>query len=122
MIVTINYNSANYVKSVTIKREETDPVFSGVANAAGESRLLYHLKQKLNKMGFNFIKKRMWRDGHMVDDMQQYLRPRKIGNKPENNFCLFNWHWAICGLDEDLKKDGEITIPAYYLEDAAAAA
>jgi len=63
--------------SCRIYKEANDPHFHGVAWAKGESRLLYHLKNILNKHGFNFIKKRMAKDGHMVDELQQYLRVKK---------------------------------------------
>lgn len=44
-------------RSCTVTREPGDPRISGGAhNAAGESRLLYHVKLALNAQGFNFIK------------------------------------------------------------------
>lgn len=78
---------------LTVIREETDPLYYGVGGAKGESRLLYAIKKQLQKMGFDVIKKRMWKDGHLVDDMQQYLRSK------DGNWCAFNGHWAIEGLE-----------------------
>ena len=43
-----------------------------------ESQMLYWLKLVLNKRGYNLIKKLMYKDGHMVDGLQHYLRARKI--------------------------------------------
>jgi len=63
--------------SITIIREEGDPKFYGVVSARGESNLLYRIKRVLNCNGFDLIKKRMHKDGHLVDDMQQYLRTRR---------------------------------------------
>jgi 3-dehydroquinate dehydratase len=65
--------------SILVERENTDPKFYGLANAKGESALLYAIKTELNKQGYDLIKKRMHKDGHLVDDIQQYLRTRKKG-------------------------------------------
>lgn len=94
-------------KTCTVTREAGDPKFTGVINAAGESRLLHHIKLELNKQGFDMIKKRMWKDGHLVDDMQQYIRSRKI--KP-GAFCIFNNQWAIRGAEEYLNEFGQVTL------------
>lgn len=42
----------------------------------GESAFYYALKKKLIEMGYDVIKKLMWKDGHMVDDNQYYIRSR----------------------------------------------
>lgn len=85
---------------LTVTREDTDKKYYGTGNAAGESNFLYDLKEKLNSIGFNLIKKRMWKDGHMVDDMQQYLRTTdKRAESP--HIYLTNDHWAITGLNDD---------------------
>ena len=38
----------------------------------------------------------MWRDGHLVDDMQQYLRTKR-GASP--SFAIYNGRWAIEGAE-----------------------
>jgi len=86
-----------------VTREPTDPRFYGIVGAKGESRFLYHLKNYLNNRGYDLIKKRMYKDGHMVDDLQQYLRTRSKKSKFPY-ICLYNNHWAINGLDEDFNK------------------
>lgn len=91
---------------VIVKREEHDPKYYGVLNAAGESQFLYHLKQWLNE-NFNcsgkihWIKKRMHHDGHLVDEMQQYIRTAKPVKCVGGYISLHNDHWAINGLEED---------------------
>ena len=70
--------------------------------AKGESRLLYYLKNWLNANGWDLIKKRMWRDGHLMDDMQQYLRSRKGGA-----VMIYNNRWAIEGIERPWN-DGEL--------------
>ena len=95
---------------MTVKREPNDPKFYGVQNAAGESNFLYWLKNILNAdYGYDLIKKRMWKDGHMVDDMQEYLRtrsPRSEGPK----VAIYNHRWAIEGLEQPWNGLGEVTL------------
>lgn len=90
--------------ALTVEREAGDPRFYGVRNAAGESAFLYWLKSILNKnYGFDLIKKRMWKDGHLVSEMQQYLRTRN----PKSRFpkvAFWNDHWQIRGLEEDFNR------------------
>lgn len=86
-------------------REKGDPVFYGHVNAKGESRLLYFIKNELNKIGFDLIKKRAWKDGHLVDELQQYLRTRKPTSVGPHVF-LINNRWAVEGLDETWRQDG----------------
>ena len=105
---------------LTAEKTENDPKFYGVANAKGESNFLYFLKNNLNSMIQNgtlaildrnnnplpvklspFIKKRMCKDGHLVDDMQQYLVSKKpvTYNGKKYKICLFNNCWAVNGLE-----------------------
>ncbi len=83
-----------------VYREPGDISFHGVRNAAGESRLLYHVKRELNLEGYDFVKKRMWKDGHMVSEMQQYLRQRKP-NHLGVQLAIYNGHWDINGIEEE---------------------
>ena len=73
---------------VVVTREEGDPRFSGVKNGAGESRLLYHIKNILNAQGYDLIKKRMHKDGHLMDNLQQYLRTRKPSGEPDKDIYI----------------------------------
>lgn len=100
MKITLKENSC------IVEKEPGDKGFYGMLNAAGESAFLYALKKELNKLGYNFIKKRMWKDGHLVDDIQQYLRERKAVSTPQGKrmLCIFNTFWAIRGVNEDFNK------------------
>ena len=100
MIVQVGNNQ------VIVKREEHDPKFYGAVNAAGESIFLYHIKNLLNKYlncngSIHWIKKRMCRDNHLVDELQQYIRTAKPVRCVGGYIVLYNDHWAINGLDED---------------------
>ena len=82
--------------SCTVTRESGDPKFYGVCNAAGESRLLYAIKNQLNDtLELGLIKKRMWRDGHLVDDYQQYLRNKN------GSIAIYNPRFQIAGAEVD---------------------
>ena len=93
--------------SLTVKRESCDRPFPvKVAAAAGESTILYHVKGMLNcavdALGVSdapFIKKRMWRDGHLQDEYQQYIRTNKKRSDCPNIY-LYNGHFASYGIDE----------------------
>jgi len=96
--------------SITVVREQNDPRFYGVKEAKGESNLFHWLKKQLaqqhHDLPENFpadwIKKRAWKDGHMLDEMQQYLRSRKPISKRdgvEYYLCIYNGMWAIQGAD-----------------------
>jgi hypothetical protein len=93
-----------------VYRESGDPAYYGVRNAAGESRLLYAIKQRLNAMGYDLGKKRMYKDGHMVSEMQQYLRARRPNRAdPDKDICILNLQWAIEGAEADYN-DGHVVL------------
>jgi len=93
--------------SLIAVREPGDPKYYGNYNAAGESKLLYAIKKELNSRGYDFIKKRMWKDGHLVGDMQQYLRERKPINGRQ--LAIYNGSWAIYGANERFN-EGAVTL------------
>jgi len=68
--------------SITAIREGGDPKFYGVQFARGESRLLHQIKIVLNNNGFDLIKKRMWKDGHLVDDLPPSIPAYILGTDP----------------------------------------
>jgi hypothetical protein len=88
--------------AIVVEREEGDPKFYGVKDAKGESNFLHWLKGILNKPPYSFdlIKKRMWKDGHMMDNLQQYLRTRKQ-RKGAPYMMIWNGNWQINGIEED---------------------
>ena len=96
-------------------REPGDPKCHGVQNAKGESRLLHHIKLILNKRGYNLVKVRMAKDGNLVDDMQQYLRPAGLHPvSKKTNIAIYNGNWAIRGAEEDFNKDGKTVLMVQY--------
>lgn len=98
--------------TLVVTREQSDKKYYGRANAKGESNLLHAIKTELNKQGYDLIKKRMWKDGHLVDDMQQYLRTRKKG-AGKADIYIYSGFWALCGADEVFNK-GEVRLNVCY--------
>lgn len=98
--------------SLTVTREPGDKKYYGTHNAAGESNLLHAIKTALNNQGYDLIKKRMWRDGHLVDDMQQYLRTRKKG-AGKADIYIWNGQWALWGANDKFN-EGEVTLNVDY--------
>lgn len=92
-------------RTLTAIREPGDPNYYGTRNAAGESRLLYAIRRKLNAAGSDFIKKRMCKDGHLVDDLQQYLRTRRPSS-PGLHAMIWNPSWAIRGANDEWNEHG----------------
>jgi hypothetical protein len=84
--------------TLRVTREEVDKKYYGVVNAAGESNFLHALKTHLNAKGFDLVKQRMWKDGHLMDEMQQYLRTRTEKSKAPHIY-LYNGNWAVEGLE-----------------------
>lgn len=84
---------------IEVFREKGDKAYYGVMNAAGESNLFYAIKKHLNARGYDLIKKRMHKDGHMVADMQQYIRTRKPSGDPNKDIYIVNGRWAIEGAE-----------------------
>jgi len=104
----MNVEIKNHVCIVT--REKDDPKFYGVVNGTGESKLLYAVKKKLNDQGYNLIKKRMYKDGHLVDDLQQYLRTQKPSGNPEKDIYIYNSNWNVQGAEENYNKEGIVIL------------
>ena len=92
-----------------VVREKGDPRFKAGTWGDGESRLLYWVKRILNQRGLNLIKKHMWRDGHLVDDKQQYLRTRNP-RCPKPHLMIMNDRWVIEGADTTFNREGAVEL------------
>uniref|UniRef100_A0A6M3JS70 Uncharacterized protein n=1 Tax=viral metagenome TaxID=1070528 RepID=A0A6M3JS70_9ZZZZ len=96
--------------SMTVEKEHGDKNFYNTDWASGESTFLHCLKKVLNNCGFDLIKKRMWKDGHLVDADQLYLRTRNPSGDSAKDIMLYNAHWQINGLDKDWNQSGKCTL------------
>ena len=76
MKVVVRLNRRRTSGAVLVQRERGDPRLP--ATWAGEHRLLHMLKRTLNAAGWDVIKKRMSKDGHLTDDERPYLRSRVV--------------------------------------------
>lgn len=90
--------------TVLIEKEQGDPVFKNTEWALAESTFLYYVKKKLVNAGYDCIKKRMWKDGHLVDDTQQYIRDRK------GEWCIYNPGYSVYDAGEIFNQDGMVML------------
>ena len=94
-----------------VTREKGDRKYYRGGWGDGESQLLYAVKKILNARGYDLIKKRMWKDGHLWgDDTTQYLRTRKPSGNPLKDIYIFNDYWQIRGAEEDFNKEGRTVL------------
>ncbi len=107
MKVTITPPTAALAGTCVIEREPGERAFYGNLHAAGEHVLLAHLKRHLNSLGWDFVKRRMWKDGHMVDECQPYLRERDT--RGPRCLAIYNTHFAIRGAN-DAFNEGKVTL------------
>ena len=89
-----------------VTKEKGDKKIYGDLNAAGESLLLYKVKQELIKQGHKVIKKRMYKDDHMTCEMRQYIRTVP-GYKP--SFCIYNNRYDIEHANDNFNR-GEVIL------------
>lgn len=71
-VTLLEADNPNFNGSCTVEREEGDDKYYS------DSVLLHHVKKELIRQGYDVIKKRMWKDGHLVSDTEQYIRERKV--------------------------------------------
>jgi hypothetical protein len=93
-----------------VTKEPGDPRFSKGTWGDAESRFLYHVKLELIKQGYDVIKKRMWHDGHIVDDTNQYIRTRKPSGVPQHDIYVYNGMYDTYDAGEEFNRDGTYTL------------
>src|SRR3990172_5756801 len=81
-------------RSFKVFKEKKDPKFYGKYShyqgwGSGESKLLYHIKKELNKIGFDVIKRKM---------------------SGQRSFYIYDSHYSIRNLADDWNKNGEIEL------------
>ena len=111
MIVTLNLDN-HFCK---VEKEEGDPHFSNSGWTYAESIFLYHVKRELIKQGHDVIKKRMWKDGHMTDDTNQYIRSRNV--KDPEAFYVYNSNCAIWDAGIKFNDTGMVLLYAEKIND-----
>lgn len=88
-------------KRVIVTRDPGDPRISN------ESNLWYKIRNVLLKKGEDVIKKRMWKDGHMVDDNIFWVRSRKY--KP-GSYGIYDPDYAVRNMMEEYNYEGRVTL------------
>jgi hypothetical protein len=87
--------------SLIVTRTKEDQTFKN------ESHFLHWVKRKLQDLGYDVIKKLMWKDGHLVSDTQHYIRSR---NMRRNWVMIYSDHYAIADLGEEFNEKGEVRL------------
>ena len=82
---------------VRIEREPTDPRYG-----KRESLFYAHLRNKLKAMGYDAIKKRAWKDGHLVCDDMFVVRARN------SDWVLYDSDYAYRLVTEPFDQKGEV--------------
>jgi hypothetical protein len=75
-----------------------------------DSTLLHQVKKALIAQGYDVIKKRMQKDGHMYgDETTQYIRTR--GKRPgPDSFYVWDRHYAVRTLYQRWNEDGGLRL------------
>jgi hypothetical protein len=94
-------------RTLVVERTPGDPAMRGGGWGSAESRLLYHIQKHLNRYGYDLIKKRMWKDGHLVGDEQLYLRSR---NRKAGDFAIWNGNYSIYDAGERFMREGAVIL------------
>lgn len=108
--------------SCYVYREPGDPVFRPNRSRSSwsppgwygaESRLLYNVGKILNRRGFDLIKRRMWRDGHMFgSEHSQYLRSRNLKTTP--SLYIYHADYALEVAAESFNVLGLVGLEVTY--------
>lgn len=82
-----------------VERDLADPKFG-----KDESWFYYRLKQHLQKLGYDCIKKLAWKDGNLVDDHMYYIRDRK------NKWYIYDNEYACRLISQQFDKEGVVVL------------
>ena len=94
---------------ITFYREQGDPRFDGLRYAKGEHALFRFIGKWLNARGFDVIKKRAQKDGHLIGDQYQpYLRTLKP-RAGVPHIMVWSGFYALRGANQDWNQ-GQVTL------------
>ena len=97
---------------LTLTREKGDKRYHGQGHAKGEHALLHNLKKFLNARGFELVKIRAQKDGHMIgDEFQPYLRPpKKRRDRGAPDIYIYWGNYALRDANEDWNNEGKVAL------------
>ena len=84
--------------TVHVIREDSDP------KIYRESAFFHKVKVKMQEQGYDVIKKLAWKDGHMIDDSQHYIRERK------GKWCVWYPEYALRFVYTDYNDEGKVDL------------
>jgi len=109
MIVELNFKNSHCI----VTKEDGDLKFRHSGWASAESTFLYHVKKEILAQGHDVIKKRMWKDGHLMDDETQYIRAR------DKSWCVWNSSHQIFDAGIEFNEQGKIVLALVMLSKVA---
>lgn len=77
------------------------PIYSKTA-------FFHRLKKVLQSQGLDVIKKLMWKDGHLTDARNYYIRDRKW------RFAIYDGDYQIRDLVKEYRDDGEVQLDVVW--------
>jgi hypothetical protein len=87
---------------IKLMREYSEPY------VRNESDLFLRLRNVLIRLGYDVIKKLMWKDGHLVDEYEHYVRSRHV-NRPDA-FAIYDSDYVIRSSAQEYNREGEIDL------------
>lgn len=96
-----------------VTKEPNDRRFSRGSWSDAESNFLYQVKKELIKQGYDVIKKRMHKDGHLTDNYRQYIRTRKPSGNPKKDIYVVNEDYCYYDAGEEFNKEGKVSLTVY---------
>lgn len=97
-------------QTVTVTREASDQ------RIYNDSRLWYAIRNELKRMGHDVIKKLMYKDGHLTDDVSHYIRSRNM--EKQGAFMLVFNDKAIRPMYKDYN-EGELVLTRFDTQTTA---
>lgn len=87
-----------------------------------ESAIFLLVKQVMNKLNLmgvlppngqgniRWIKKKMWKDGHITDNSRYYVREQRKGNGNQRMLAIHDPDYAIRSLSDSLRTEGSVRL------------
>ncbi len=82
-----------------VLKEVSDPTFGN-----DDSWFLHRVKKALQAKGYDCVKKRAWKDGHLVSDDTQYVRDRR------GRWYIYDNDWAIRSIAKKFDTEGIVSL------------
>lgn len=93
--------------TVTLRRQPGEPAVKN------ESGLFHRLRNTLQELGEDVIKKEMGKDGHLVSDKVYYVRSRKTTSP--GAYALLDDQYALRNSASEYNRNGNVTLSIWWI-------